>query len=468
MTVCTASTTTTRVPPYYFLTMLPYTSGDLHIGHWYAMAPSDVAARWHRMQGKNVLFPLGFDAFGLPAENAAINNNTHPKQWTYENVENMTLQLKTMGASFDWNREFSTADPEYYRWTQWWFLQLYKHGLAYRASADCNYCPQCGTVLANEQVLRNDEGIGICERCDAIVEAKQMEQWMFRITDYADELLEFDGLDWPEPIKLMQRNWIGRSEGAEISFPLGSQINGEDRITVFTTRPDTLFGCTFMVLAPEHPLVAELTSDEQRAEVEAYIEQARRQNEIERQSTSREKTGVFTGAYAKHPFSGDGIQIWIADYVLLSYGTGAVMGVPAHDERDFAFASARGIPIPVVIAPPDWDGNDLEEAYTGPGKMVNSGTVRRHRLGSGQAVGRRRAGRSRSRWPDGLVSAARLADFAPALLGRADSDGLLRILRRRPRTRVRSSGAAARRRRVSAHRRVAAGAARGLRQHRLS
>ncbi|MCY3568966.1 MAG: class I tRNA ligase family protein, partial [Chloroflexi bacterium] len=340
-------------PPYYFLTMLPYTSGDLHIGHWYAMAPSDVAARWHRMQGKNVLFPLGFDAFGLPAENAAINNQTHPKKWTYANVENMTRQLKSMGASFDWNREFSTSDPEYYRWTQWWFLKLYEHGLAYRAGADCNYCPPCGTVLANEQVIRNDEGIGICERCDAVVEARQMEQWMFRITDYADELLNFDGIDWPEPIKLMQRNWIGRSEGAEISFPLGREVNGEDRITVFTTRPDTLFGCTFMVLAPEHPLVAELTTVECRADVEAYIEQARRQNEIERQSTSREKTGVFTGAYTKHPFTGDDIQIWIADYVLLSYGTGAVMGVPAHDDRDFAFASERGIPIPVVIAPPD-------------------------------------------------------------------------------------------------------------------
>ena len=360
-------------PPYYFLTMLPYTSGDLHIGHWYAMAPSDVAARWHRMQGNNVLFPLGFDAFGLPAENAAITNNIHPKQWTYSNVENMTRQLKTMGASFDWNREFSTSDPEYYRWTQWWFLKLYEHGLAYRSQADCNYCPGCATILANEQVNRNDDGIGVCERCESIVEAKQMEQWMFRTTAYADELLNFDGIDYPEPIKLMQRNWIGRSEGAEISFPLGREVGGEDRITVFTTRPDTLFGCTFMVLAPEHPLVAELTTEECRADVEAYIEQARRQNEIERQSTTRAKTGVFTGAYTKHPFTDDEIQIWIADYVLLSYGTGAVMGVPAHDERDFAFASERGIPIPVVIAPPDWDGNDLEEAYTGPGTMVNSG-----------------------------------------------------------------------------------------------
>ena len=360
-------------PSYFFLTMLPYTSGDLHIGHWYAMAPSDVAARWQRMRGNNVLFPLGYDAFGLPAENAAINNNIHPKRWTYSNIENMTRQLKSMGASFDWTREFASSDPEYYRWTQWWFLKLYEHGLAYRGSADCNFCPGCGTVLANEQVQRSDHGLGTCERCESVVEAKQMEQWMFRTTKYADELLDFDGIDWPEPIKQMQRNWVGRSEGAEISFPLGREVGGEDRITVFTTRPDTLFGCTFMVLAPEHPLVAELTTDEHRDAVDAYIEQARRQNEIERQSTKREKTGVFTGAYAKHPFTGDDIQIWIADYVLLSYGTGAVMGVPAHDDRDFAFASERGIPIPIVIAPPDWDGNELAEAYTGPGPMVNSG-----------------------------------------------------------------------------------------------
>ena len=359
--------------PYYFLTMLPYTSGDLHIGHWFAMAPSDVAARWHRMQGKNVLFPLGFDAFGLPAENAAIANNIHPKQWTYANIENMRGQLKTMGAMFDWDREFASSDPEYYRWTQWWFLKLYEHGLAYRGSADANFCPPCGTVLANEQVIRDDNGLGICERCDAVVEARQMEQWLFRTTKYADELLNFDGLDWPEPIKIMQRNWIGRSEGAEISFPLKPAVDGQDRITVFTTRPDTLFGCTFMVLAPEHPLVPSLTTDEQRPEVEAYVEAARLQNEIERQSTTRDKTGVFTGAYTHHPFTDEPIPIWIADYVLPSYGTGAVMGVPAHDERDFAFAEARGIPIPVVIAPPEWDGQTLEEAYTGPGPMVNSG-----------------------------------------------------------------------------------------------
>ena len=373
-----------------------------------------------------------------------------------------------MGASFDWNREFSTSDPEYYRWTQWWFLKLYEHGLAYRAQADCNFCPGCATILANEQVNRNDEGIGICERCESIVEAKQMEQWMFRITDYADELLEFDGIDWPEPIKLMQRNWIGRSEGAEISFPLGREVNGEDRITVFTTRPDTLFGCTFMVLAPEHPLVAELTTDECRADVEAYIEQARRQNEIERQSTTREKTGVFTGAYTKHPFTGEDIQIWIADYVLLSYGTGAVMGVPAHDERDFAFASERGIPIPVVIAPPDWDGNDLDEAYTGPGNDGELGTLRRYRLAGRQARCRRRARRDGPGRSHRVISAARLVDLTAALLGRADPDDLLRVLRHCACSRRGAAGAAARRRGVPADRRIAAGTARGVRQRRLS
>ena len=360
-------------PPYFFLTMLPYTSGDLHIGHWYAMAPSDVAARWRRMQGYNVLFPLAFDAFGLPAENAAISNQRHPKEWTYSNIDNMRGQLMRMGAGFDWDREFATSDPEYYRWTQWWFLKLYEHDLAYRATAAANWCPSCNTVLANEQVIRGDDGLGVCERCESVVEARDLEQWMFRITNYADELLDFSSIDWPERIQTMQRNWIGRSEGAEVSFPLGRTVNGEDRITVFTTRPDTLFGVSFMVLAPEHPLVDALTTDDQRDEVEAYVQQARQQSEIERQATDREKSGVFTGAYAQHPFTGEPIPIWIADYVLLSYGTGAVMGVPAHDDRDFAFAAARHLPIPVVIEPSDWDGADLEEAYVGPGQMINSG-----------------------------------------------------------------------------------------------
>ena len=358
--------------PYFFLTMLPYTSGDLHIGHWYAMAPSDAAARWKRMQGYNVLFPLGFDAFGLPAENAAIQNKTHPKEWTYQNVETMRRQLQQMGACFDWDREFATSDPEYYRWTQWWFLQLYKHDLAYRGRAAPNWCPSCNTALANEQVQRDDSGVGVCERCGATVETRDLEQWLFRITNYADELLDFSAIDWPEPIQMMQRNWIGRSEGAEISFPLDQPLDDTERITVFTTRPDTVFGVSYLVLAPEHPLIERITTPEQREAVEAYVAQTRRQSEIERQSTTAEKSGVFTGAYVRHPFTDARVPIWIADYVLLSYGTGAVMGVPAHDDRDFAFASRYALPIPVVIAPPDWDGQPLAEAYVGQGAMVNS------------------------------------------------------------------------------------------------
>ena len=358
-------------PPYFFLTMLPYTSGDLHIGHWYAMAPSDAAARRKRMQGFNVLFPVAFDAFGLPAENAAIQHNTHPKEWTYKNIEAMRGQLQNMGACFDWQREFATSDPEYYRWTQWWFLELYRHGLAYRGRAAANWCPSCSTVLANEQVNRGDDA-GRCERCETIVETRDLEQWFFRITDYAEELLDFSSIDWPEPIQSMQRNWIGRSEGAEISFPLEQPVGAAERISVFTTRPDTVFGVSYLVLAPEHPLVGRLTAPEQRAAVDAYVAQARRQSEIERQSAELDKSGVFTGACVRHPLTGAAVPIWIADYVLLSYGTGAVMGVPAHDERDFAFASKYGLPIPVVIAPPGWDGQPLAEAYTGGGPMVNS------------------------------------------------------------------------------------------------
>ena len=377
-------------PRYYFLTMLPYTSGDLHIGHWFAMAPSDVAARWHRMQGKNVLFPIGFDAFGLPAENAAIREGVHPMQWTAQNIDRMRTQLKVMGASFDWSREIITAAPDFYKWTQWWFLQLLKHDLAYRKQAAANWCPGCQTVLANEQVVRDAEGVGRCERSDDIVETRDLEQWFFRITAYADELLDFSGIEWPERIKAMQTNWIGRSEGAEIRFPLepaepgrgstgslrtdgSARTDPDDAITVFTTRPDTVFGVTSLVLAPEHPLVERLTTPEQRGEVEAYVQASRRATEIERQASNRPKSGVFLGASARHPLTERRIPIWIADYVLLSYGSGAVMGVPAHDTRDFAFATQYGLEIPVVVAPPDWDGAPLTDAYTGPGVMVHSG-----------------------------------------------------------------------------------------------
>jgi leucyl-tRNA synthetase len=355
-------------PKWYALTMFPYTSGDLHIGHWYAMAPSDVGARFKRMQGYNVLHPMGFDAFGLPAENAAIKRGIHPFVWTMQNVENMRRQLKSMGAIYDWSREVITCLPDYYKWTQWFFLKLYEHGLAYRGQAQVNWCPQCQTVLANEQVLD-----GFCERCGAAVIKRDLEQWFFRITRYADELMEFDGIDWPERIKIMQRNWVGKSTGTEISFALGHPAATEKEIRVFTTRPDTTFGVTFMVLAPEHPLVEKLTSPDKKAEVEEYIARTRRQTEIERLSTEREKDGVFIGAYVTNRLNGEKVPIWIADYVLLGYGTGAVMGVPAHDERDFAFAKKYNLPIRVVVAPPDWDGQDLEEAYVEAGKIVNSG-----------------------------------------------------------------------------------------------
>jgi leucyl-tRNA synthetase len=356
-------------PKWYALTMFPYTSGDLHIGHWYAMAPSDVHARFKRMQGYNVLHPMGFDAFGLPAENAAISRGIHPFTWTMQNVDNMRRQLRSMGAIYDWSREVVTCLPDYYKWTQWFFLKLYENGLAYRGKAPVNWCPRCQTVLANEQVV---EG-GFCERCGAAVIRRDLEQWFFRITRYADELMEHSGIDWPERIKIMQRNWVGKSVGTEISFALEQPGVGEKEIRVFTTRPDTIFGVTFMVLAPEHPLVAKLTSPDKKAEVEEYIARSRRQTEIERLSTEKEKDGVFIGAYVVNRLNGEKVPIWIADYVLMSYGTGAVMGVPAHDERDFAFAKKYNLPIPVVVAPPQWQEEELEAAYIEPGIMVNSG-----------------------------------------------------------------------------------------------
>jgi len=354
---------------YYALTMFPYPSGDLHIGHWYAMAPSDVRARFKRMQGYNVLHPMGFDAFGLPAENAAIKHGIHPYQWTMANIERMRTQLRTMGAIYDWSRELVSCQPEYYRWTQWFFLKLHEAGLAYRGYAPVNWCPQCQTVLANEQVV----GEGECERCGAMVTKRDMEQWFFRITKYADELLDFSNIQWPERIKTIQSNWIGRSEGAEVSFELEEPIGDVSDIRVFTTRPDTLGGVTFFLLSPEHPLVKDLTVPERRAEVEAYVEWCRRQADYERTALGREKTGVFLGSYVINKLTGERVPIWITDYVLATYGTGAVMGVPAHDERDFAFATKFGLPIRVVIAPPDWNGEPFEEAYISDGHLVNSG-----------------------------------------------------------------------------------------------
>ncbi|MSQ26675.1 MAG: leucine--tRNA ligase [Dehalococcoidia bacterium] len=356
-------------PKWYAMTMFPYTSGDLHCGHWYAMAPSDTHARYKRMKGYNVLFPIGFDAFGLPAENAAISRGIHPFRWTMDNAQRMRGQLRSMGAMFDWDREVVTCLPEYYQWNQWLFLQFYKRGLAYRAKAPANWCPGCQTVLANEQVMAD----GTCERCHSVVTKRDLSQWFFRITNYADELLQFDGIEWPERVQAMQTNWIGRSFGVEVSFGLNAPGVAENEVRVFTTRPDTIYGATFMVLAPEHPLLGALTTPERKAEVEAYMEAARRATEIERQSTEREKSGVFTGAYCLNRFTGKPIPIYTADYVLVHYGTGAVMGVPAHDTRDFAFATKYGLPIVTVVAPPGWRGQPLAEAYIESGPMVNSG-----------------------------------------------------------------------------------------------
>ncbi|MDH5606576.1 MAG: leucine--tRNA ligase [Anaerolineae bacterium] len=358
-------------PKHYAMTMLPYPSGDLHIGHWFAMTPSDARARFMRMNGFNVMFPMGFDAFGLPAENAAIKHNVHPKEWTYSNIERMRKQMNTMGTMFDWRREMISSDPEYYRWTQWFFQKLYKGGMAYRKMAAVDFCPTDNTTLAREQVVGEEK---VCERCGTPVVKKNLEQWFFKITDYADELLKFELIDWPERVKLLQTNWIGRSEGARVVF----KTEGGDDLEVFTTRPDTLWGATFMVLAPEHPLVDVLTTDEQRQQVEAYKLEASRQTEIEREATDKEKTGVFTGGYAVNPVNDEKIPVWIADYVLMGYGTGAIMAVPAHDQRDFEFARQFGLEVRPVIqqegGPPE-DGETMEAAAAIYGTMINSGKM---------------------------------------------------------------------------------------------
>ncbi|HVR30943.1 MAG TPA: leucine--tRNA ligase [Thermoanaerobaculia bacterium] len=353
----------------YCLTMLPYPSGDLHIGHWYAMTPSDARARFKRMQGYNVMFPIGFDAFGLPAENAAIRRNVHPKEWTYRNIDAMRRQLRTMGAMWDWRREAVSSDPEYYRWTQWFFLKLWQHGLAYRKEAAVDFCPNCNTTLAREQVQGDDRH---CERCDTPVVKKRLAQWFFRITDFAEELLDFSKIDWPERVRTLQTHWIGRSEGAEVVFRTsppqdrgGRGEEGGEAIPIFTTRPDTLWGATFMVLAPEHPLVERVTSEEQRTAVREYVEQTLRQSDIQREAADQEKTGVATGGYAVNPVNQERIPIWIADYVLMTYGTGAIMAVPAHDQRDFQFARRYGLEIRPVIEPERAGGTERGEPGAG-------------------------------------------------------------------------------------------------------
>ena len=357
-------------PKHYALTMLPYPSGDLHIGHWYAMVPSDARARYMRMRGNNVLFPMGFDAFGLPAENAAIDRKIHPAKWTYSNIQKMRKQLRSMGAMFDWRREAISSDPSYYRWTQWFFKKLMEAGLAYRKMAAVDFCPHCNTTLAREQVWGDDRH---CERCHTPVIKKELEQWFFRTREYAEELLDFGKINWPERVRVMQTNWIGRSTGADVVF----HTEQGDPIPIFTTRPDTLWGATFMVLAPEHPLVEKITTDGFRESVEAYRQAAERLDEIDREAVDREKTGVFTGAFAINPVSGERIPIWVADYVLMSYGSGAIMAVPAHDERDFEFATKFELPIVEVIQAPGRSEEDgaLVEAYISKsdGQMINSG-----------------------------------------------------------------------------------------------
>lgn len=357
-------------PKHYALTMLPYPSGDLHIGHWYAMTPSDARARWMRMKGYNVLFPMGFDAFGLPAENAAIARKIHPAKWTFANIERMRGQLRSMGAMFDWEREAVSADPKYYKWTQWFFKKLMEQGLAYRKLSAVDFCPKCNTTLAREQVWGDDRH---CERCGTPVIKKDLEQWFFKTTSYAEELLDFSQITWPERVRVMQTNWIGRSLGAEVTF----KTEQGDAIPVFTTRPDTLWGATFMVMAPEHPLVEKLTTEEQKTAVSDYQFQAKRMSDIDRETADREKTGVFTGAYAINPVNGQRIPIWIADYVLMGYGFGAIMAVPAHDERDFAFATKYSLPIVEVIQMPGEarSAEQLSAAYTSKteGHMINSG-----------------------------------------------------------------------------------------------
>ena len=358
-------------PKHYALTMLPYPSGDLHIGHWYAMTPSDARARYMRMRGYNVLFPMGFDSFGLPAENAAVKRNIHPKEWTYANIERMRKQLRSMGAMYDWRREAVSADPKYYKWSQWFFSQLHKHGLAYRKLSPVDWCPNCNTTLAREQVWGDDRH---CERCETPVIKKDLEQWFFKTTQYAEELLDFSHMDWPERVQTLQTNWIGRSVGALVVF----KTEQGDPLEIFTTRPDTLWGATFMVLAPEHPLVDTITAPEHEDAVEAYKAQAARQSDIDREAADKEKTGIFTGGYAANPVNGERIPIWIADYVLMTYGTGAIMAVPAHDQRDFEFARKFGLEIRVVIQPADAapiQAEKMTESVPASGTMVNSGEL---------------------------------------------------------------------------------------------
>ena len=404
-------------PKYYALEMFPYPSGNLHMGHVRNYAIGDVMARYKTMEGYNVLHPMGFDSFGMPAENAAIKHGVKPADWTYSNIENMEKQQKKLGLSYDWDREVKTCDPSYYRWTQWLFELFYKRGLAYKKKASVNWCDTCGTVLANEQVID-----GKCWRCDSPVQKKDLSQWFLKITDYADVLLKdlkkLPG--WPDRVKTMQDNWIGRSEGLE--FTLDAPELGE-KIPVYTTRPDTAYGITFLALAAEHPLIEKICKNNPKAdEIQAFVQRTRNQSEIERTSSESEKEGIFTGAYCVNPFNGNKVQIWVTNYVLADYGTGAVMGVPSGDQRDWMFAT----------------------------KYRQFRAVHRH----GDACGHEghhglRRGKRLRQAPRELPP-ARLAHFAPALLGRADSGHQLPALRRSARAGRPAARVAARRRLVRA------------------
>jgi leucyl-tRNA synthetase len=361
---------TDKRPKKYILDMFPYPSGaGLHVGHPEGYTATDILSRYSRMKGFNVLHPMGWDAFGLPAENYAIKEGIHPQKTTQKNIKRFTQQIKSIGLSYDWSREVNTSSPEYYKWTQWLFLQLYKKGLAYKKQASVNWCPKDNTVLANEQVAN-----GVCERCGTQVVQKKLSQWFFKITDYAEPLLhDLDKLDWPEPIKLMQRNWIGKSQGALIDFPVqGASL----KISVFTTRADTLYSGTFLVLAPDHPMVEELTTPEHKARVESYVAETAKKSELERTALEKEKSGVFTGSYATNPATGDRMPIWIADFVLANYGTGAVFA-DAHDERDFAFAKKYSLPLKTTVRPADGSDNtqirNLEVCFSGKGVLYDSG-----------------------------------------------------------------------------------------------
>ena len=355
---------------YYVLEMFPYPSGKLHMGHVRNYSIGDVLARFKKMKGYNVLHPMGWDSFGLPAENAAIKNNVEPSVWTWNNIDEMRKQLKELGLSYDWEREVATCHPDYYKWMQWIFIQFYNKGLAYKKENPVNWCPSCQTVLANEQVVD-----GKCERCGTLVGKKELSQWYFKITDYAERLL--DNLDklpgWPNKVKLMQKNWIGKSIGAEVTF----EIEGYDKgLDIFTTRADTLYGVTYMVLAPEHPYLRDLVAgSEYEAEVDKYLDEVQHLSDIERTSTTKEKTGVFIGRYCINPLNGKKVPVFISDYVLMDYGTGAIMAVPAHDQRDFEFAKAFDLEIIPVVDPedPEVDLYNLKEAFAAEGRMINSG-----------------------------------------------------------------------------------------------